>query len=74
VYVAATAAPVRILRGAGRAAALVSCVFSVLIALFSGWYLLVPVISGVCFALIRFVAGRARKASQPTTTPTSAPP
>jgi amino acid efflux transporter len=72
VYVAATAAAVRILSGAGRAAALVSCAFSVLIAVFSGWYLLVPLISCACFVLIRIVTSRTRNSSEPTTTPTSA--
>jgi len=71
VYVAATAAAVRILQGAGRAAALVSCAFSVVIALFSGWYLLVPAVSCVCFALIRMGATRTRIAREPSTPPTS---
>jgi amino acid efflux transporter len=62
VYVAATAAAVRILRGASRAAALVSCAFSVLIAVFSGWYLLVPLISIACFAMIRLGTRAARNA------------
>ena len=65
VYVAATAAAVRILSGAGRSAALVSCAFSVLIAVFSGWYLLVPLISYVCFALIRLVTAREQSSSAP---------
>ena len=71
VYVAATAAAVRILRGAARAAALVSCAFSVAIALFSAWYLLVPVISFACFALIRVGSGRERITAEPSTPPAS---
>ena len=71
VYVAATAAAVRILRGAARAAALVSCAFSVAIALFSTWYLLVPVISFACFALIRVGSGRERITAEPSTPPAS---
>ncbi len=71
VYVAATAAAVRILRGAARAAALVSCAFSVGIALFSAWYLLVPVISFACFALIRVGSGRERITAEPSTPPAS---
>ncbi len=67
VYVAATAAAVRILHGAGRAAALVSCAFSVLIAVFSGWYLLVPLISCACFAVIRMAAVRTRISPEPST-------
>jgi amino acid efflux transporter len=52
VYVAATASAVRILRGGARAAALVSCALAVIVALFSGWYLLVPAVScGLFFAL-----------------------
>ncbi len=73
VYVAATAAAVRILPGAGRAAALVSCAFSVVIALFSGWYLLVPAVSSACFALIRLGSRRARIATGPSTPPASSP-
>jgi amino acid efflux transporter len=63
VYVAATASGVRILTGAGRAAALVSCVFSVVIAVFSGWYLLVPLISCGCFLLVRCATARPRDGS-----------
>jgi amino acid efflux transporter len=63
VYVAATGSAVRILRGTGRAAALVSCFFSVVIAVFSGWYLLVPLISCGCFLLVRSGAACARSGS-----------
>jgi len=73
VYVAATAAAIRILRGAGRAAAIVSCVFSAVIAGFSGWYLLVPAVSLACFTLIRIGAGRAHASSNALAEP-SAPP
>lgn len=53
VYVAATASAARILQGTPRAAALVSCALTVALAIFSGWYLLVPLVSWACFALIR---------------------
>jgi amino acid efflux transporter len=53
VYVAATASAARILQGKARAAAVVSGVLTVVVALFSGWYLLVPAVSWACFALIR---------------------
>jgi amino acid efflux transporter len=69
VYVAATAAAVRILRGTGQAAAIVSCAFSVLIALFSGWYLLVPLVSFACFMAMRSATGRGRGSSSQGTPP-----
>ena len=61
VYVAATASAARILAGKARAAAIVSMMLTVVVAVFSGWYLLVPTISWVCFALIRAHAGRRRR-------------
>ncbi len=53
VYVAATASAVRILRGKERAAASVALALVILVAAFSGWYLLLPAASAVCFAVIR---------------------
>jgi amino acid efflux transporter len=61
VYVAAAASAVRILRGKARLAALISCLLTVLVAVFSGWYLLVPVVSGACFTLIKLGLGRSRR-------------
>jgi amino acid efflux transporter len=58
VYVAATASAARILHGKARAAALVSCVLSIVVAVFSGWYLLVPAASLGIFVLLRAHAGR----------------
>jgi amino acid efflux transporter len=60
VYLAATASAVRILVGAARIAAVVSCLLTLLVAAFSGWYLLVPVGSLVCFALLRMALVRGR--------------
>ena len=53
VYVAATASAVRILRGRERAAASVALALVIVVAAFSGWYLLLPAASAVCFAAIR---------------------
>ncbi len=64
VYVAATASAVRILRGKARAAALVSSVLTLVVAAFSGWYLLVPIVSWACFAVIRAHAVRARSSAR----------
>lgn len=61
VYVAATASAARILQGKARGAAIVSMVLTIVVALFSGWYLLVPAVSWVCFALIRAHAGHRRR-------------
>lgn len=60
VYVAATASAAWILRGVTRAAALLSFVLFVVIAIFSGWYLLVPAISVLCFTAIRTHTRRLR--------------
>jgi amino acid efflux transporter len=53
VYVAATASATRILRGPARLAASVSVALVAVLAAFSGWYLLVPVVSGACFLAVR---------------------
>ena len=53
VYVAATASAVRILRGSERAAAIVALALVTVVAGFSGWYLLLPAGSAICFVLIR---------------------
>jgi amino acid efflux transporter len=53
VYVAATASAVRILRGRERATASVALALVVVVAAFSGWYLLLPAASALCFAAIR---------------------
>jgi amino acid efflux transporter len=53
VYVAATASAVRILRGLERAAASIALALVVVVAAFSGWYLLLPAASAVCFAAVR---------------------
>jgi amino acid efflux transporter len=53
VYVAATASAVRILRGLERAAGIAALALATVIAAFSGWYLLLPAGSALCFALIR---------------------
>lgn len=53
VYAAATASAARILEGPARLAACLSCELVVIVALFSGWYLVVPAISTACFALMR---------------------
>jgi len=63
VYIAATASAVRILRGPGRAAALVSSVLAIVVALFSGWYLLVPAVSCALFALIGVRVVRSKRSS-----------
>ena len=55
VYVAVSVSAVRILEGAPRAAALVCATLSIGVAAFAGWYLLVPIASGGCFALVRRV-------------------
>jgi amino acid efflux transporter len=56
VYLATTASAVRLLHGAPRIAAMVCAALSGCVALFSGWYLLVPIASSGCFVLIRKVA------------------
>jgi amino acid efflux transporter len=53
VYVAATASAVRILRGKERAAAVLALALVTVVAGFSGWYLLLPGASAICFVLIR---------------------
>jgi amino acid efflux transporter len=53
VYVAATASAVRILRGVERGAALIALAIMLVVAAFSGWYLLLPAVSAICFMLIR---------------------
>jgi amino acid efflux transporter len=68
VYVAATASAVRILRGRARAAAAVSGALTIVIAVFSGWYLLVPLFSWACFAVIRARASARGPANRPTST------
>jgi amino acid efflux transporter len=66
VYVAATASAVRILHGKARAAALVSCVLSIVVAVFSGWYLLVPAASLGIFVLLRAHARRRPTSAAPS--------
>ncbi|HSP74532.1 MAG TPA: amino acid permease [Gaiellaceae bacterium] len=60
VYVAATASATRILAGAARAAALTAFVLVAVLAVFSAWFLLVPIVSaGVSVALRARLRGRA---------------
>ncbi len=61
VYVAATASAIRILQGLERAAAILSGAIVLAIAAFSGWFLLVPLVSWACFGLIRRRVGGARR-------------
>jgi amino acid efflux transporter len=65
VYVATTCAAVRILRGGARVAAMVSAVFVITIAGFSGSYLAVPAASAVCFIALRPGSGRRRAGRAP---------
>jgi amino acid efflux transporter len=59
VYVAATASAARILSGAARAAALAAFVLVAVLAVFSGWFLLVPIASAaVSLALRARLRGR----------------
>jgi amino acid efflux transporter len=61
VYVAATASAVRILRGVERLAAIVAFAMVTVVAGFSGWYLLLPAASALCFVVIRrYAAGGER--------------
>jgi amino acid efflux transporter len=53
VYVAATASAVRILHGRERIAAVAALALVTVVAAFSGWYLLLPAGSALCFVLIR---------------------
>ena len=63
VYVAATASAVRILGGRLRAVAILAAAVVIAIAIFSGWYLLVPAVSsGVFLALMRRTRQRAQQA------------
>jgi amino acid efflux transporter len=62
VYVAATASAVRILQGVERGAALVALAMMLVVAAFSGWYLLLPAVSAICFVLIRRRSGDVRAA------------
>jgi amino acid efflux transporter len=64
VYVAATAAAIRVLRGLGRIAAVLSGGIVLAIAAFSGWYLLVPVGSWAVFLAIRRRVGGPAARSQ----------
>jgi amino acid efflux transporter len=64
VYVAATASAVRILPGLARAAALVALGLVLVVTAFSGWYLLVPAASAVCFVAIREHGLRGRSRAQ----------
>ncbi len=63
VYVAATAAAVRTLRGRGRVAALISCAMTTIVAAFSAWFLLVPAVSCAGFVLLQ--AYERRRKAQP---------
>ena len=65
VYLAATASAARILRGAARAAAAVSLALVLVIAGFSGWYLLVPVLSLVAATAVRRVSASTAAAAAP---------
>jgi amino acid efflux transporter len=58
VYVAATASAVRILAGRARAAAAVSCVLVTVVAVFSGWFLVVPLLSALVFGTLGRRLGR----------------
>jgi amino acid efflux transporter len=53
VYIAATASAVKILRGKSRVAAGASSALTLIVAAFSGWYLVVPIASCVGFGLVR---------------------
>ncbi|MGZ4352807.1 MAG: APC family permease [Gaiellaceae bacterium] len=53
VYVAATASAARILAGAPRAAALAAFVLVAVLAVFSGWFLLVPIVSAAVSLALR---------------------
>jgi amino acid efflux transporter len=66
VYVASTASAVRLLQGGPRAAALLSCVLVSGLALFSGWYLLVPAVALASSALIRRRVQRRRLTRSPS--------
>jgi amino acid efflux transporter len=63
VYVAATASALRILRGRGKVAAGISCALVSVVAVFSGWFLLVPAVSATAFGLWR--RGLRRAAGDP---------
>jgi amino acid efflux transporter len=53
VYIAATASAVKILRGKSRVAAGASSALTLIVAAFSGWYLVVPIASCFGFGLVR---------------------
>jgi amino acid efflux transporter len=53
VYVAATASAVRILTGLGRAAAVAAFVLTTVLAAFSGWFVLAPIIAAVVSLAVR---------------------
>jgi amino acid efflux transporter len=53
VYVVATASAVRILTGRGRAAAVAALVLTTVLAAFSGWFVLVPVIAALVSLALR---------------------
>jgi amino acid efflux transporter len=60
VYVAATASAVRILRGRERAGAVLAFALVSVVAVFSGWYLVLPALSALCFVAIQRHAAAAR--------------
>ncbi len=60
VYVAATAAAVKLLRGKVRWTAVPTTLLVSFIAIFSAWYLVVPLVSGACFLIVDWRIG-ARK-------------
>ncbi|MEO9174789.1 MAG: hypothetical protein ABI317_04680, partial [Gaiellales bacterium] len=66
VYVAATASAVRILPGLARVGALIALAMVLVVTAFSGWYLLVPGASAVCFVAIRERGSRGRARAQAT--------
>jgi len=53
VYAAATASAIRILAGRARTVAALAAVPVLLVTLFSGWYLLIPALSGAGFTSVR---------------------
>ncbi len=53
VYAAATASAIRILAGRARTVAALAAVPVLLVTLFSGWYLLIPALSGAGFTTVR---------------------
>ncbi len=63
VYAAATASAIRILSGRARTIAVLAAVPVALVTLFSSWYLLIPVLSGVGFTTI---GRRTRRRATPT--------